>query len=154
MRVFFDTEFLETYTRIYPISIGIVRDDGEELYRQWSSFPRHLAKGTWVEDNVLTHLDPVFSSTEEIARRIRLFVGSRAEWWGYYCAYDWVILCQLYGGMMRLPAGWGMWCRDLKHLASMRGVDPPEQKGELEHHALRDARWIKSGVEYVEAYKP
>jgi len=67
-------------------------------------------------------------------------LNDKPKFWGYFCDYDWVVLCQLFGTMMDLPKGWPMWCRDLKQLSVDVG-DPqhPPQTGE--HHALADARW-------------
>lgn len=42
MRFFFDTEFLEDGERIYPISIGMVTDEGREFYRVYADW---LCKG-------------------------------------------------------------------------------------------------------------
>ena len=33
---------------------------------------------------------------------------------GYYCDYDWVLLCSLFGKMIDLPKGFPMYCIDLK----------------------------------------
>ena len=33
---------------------------------------------------------------------------------GYYCDYDWVLLCSLFGTMIDLPLGFPMYCTDLK----------------------------------------
>lgn len=34
--------------------------------------------------------------------------------YGYYADYDWVLLCSLFGAMMKLPKGFPMYCVDLK----------------------------------------
>jgi hypothetical protein len=36
------------------------------------------------------------------------------EFIGYYCDYDWVLLCSLFGRMIDLPKGFPMYCIDLK----------------------------------------
>jgi hypothetical protein len=36
------------------------------------------------------------------------------EFYGYYCDYDWVVFCQLFGKMIDLPKGFPMYCFDLK----------------------------------------
>lgn len=38
------------------------------------------------------------------------------EFYGYYCDYDWVVLCALFGKMIDLPKGFPMYCRDLKQM--------------------------------------
>jgi len=68
------------------------------------------------------------------------------EFFGYYCDYDWVVLCQLFGRMIDLPKGFPMYCRDLKQELDRLGITS-EQKQLLcpdpqnEHNALADARW-------------
>jgi hypothetical protein len=36
------------------------------------------------------------------------------EFYGYYCDYDWVVFCWIFGKMNNLPKGFPMYCRDLK----------------------------------------
>jgi hypothetical protein len=36
------------------------------------------------------------------------------QFYGYYCDYDWVAFCWLFGKMMDLPKGFPMYCKDLK----------------------------------------
>lgn len=162
---FFDTEFMES-GRTAPIellSIGIVCDDGRELYRV--SGDADVANANeWVRDNVLPHLfsyvDPQTSSPQivqgvplgTIAQDIREFVRAGSyppEFWAYYAAYDWVVLCQLFGRMVDLPVGWPMFCMDVKQLAvSFNHPELPQQMT-TEHNALDDARWAMAAWEYV-----
>lgn len=39
---------------------------------------------------------------------------AQPTFWGYFADYDWVLFCSLWGTMMDLPAGFPMYCRDLK----------------------------------------
>ena len=55
MKYWYDTEFIEDGKTIDLISIGIVCEDGRELYLQSVEFdPRKASK--WVQENVLPHL--------------------------------------------------------------------------------------------------
>jgi hypothetical protein len=162
MRYWFDTEFIEDGRTIDLISIGIVAEDGRELYAE--SLDADLSRANeWVKENVIAHLwsqqadkrsanrwsrDSGIGgllSRKDIAREIAAFCDpatyGRPELWAYYADYDWVALCQLFGRMIDLPKGWPMFCRDLKQFAVHLG-DPtlPKQEGN-EHHALADARW-------------
>lgn len=38
------------------------------------------------------------------------------EFYGYYCDYDWVVFCSLFGKMINLPEGFPMYCKDLKQM--------------------------------------
>jgi hypothetical protein len=52
------------------------------------------------------------------------------EFYGYYCDYDWVVFCQLFGKMIDLPKGFPMYCFDLKQ--------------ELDRKVLKCGLWINS----------
>lgn len=73
------------------------------------------------------------------------------EFWGYYCDYDWVVLCQLFGRMIDLPQHFRMYCGDLKQLADSKGVKLYPTNSQ--HNALMDARWIKEEHERILAGK-
>lgn len=90
---------------------------------------------------------------------------TKPVFWGYFADYDWVLFCSLWGTMMSLPAGFPMYCRDLKQELdtaaeeyaassfSMGGLIPFDKKIELikqvksypkqtnEHLAIADALW-------------
>jgi len=42
------------------------------------------------------------------------------EFYGYYADYDWVLFCSLFGKMIDLPAGFPMYCIDLKQMLDER----------------------------------
>jgi len=156
MRIFFDTEFLEDGKTIDLISIGMVREDGEELYlvNQEADWRRIYAE-PWLMDNVVPQLPPMREAVtrKRIAIAVNAFCGGRvAQWtaptfnpefWAYYADYDWVVLCQLFGRMIDLPEGWPMYCRDFKQLIDERGFEPKKQETG-DHNALEDARWLKT----------
>ena len=59
-RYFFDTEFHATAghpVQIFPISIGIVSDDGRTLYVEFEGALEAARKTEWLEKNVLPHLE-------------------------------------------------------------------------------------------------
>ncbi len=157
MKYFFDTEFIENGKTIDLISIGIVAEDGRELYCVNQDAKLHLASD-WVRQNVLPHLpkygNPAWMLHAKISDKIRDFIvrpyyeidpakRSNIEFWAYYADYDWVAFCQLFGTMMDLPGCFPKFCMDLKQLSVMKGSPKhPEQIG-TEHNALEDARWNK-----------
>ena len=85
------------------------------------------------------------------------------EFYGYYCAYDWVVFCQLFGIMMDLPKYFPYYCKDLKYLLDQKALKDSKgrfidratyirhtklsdmagypMKPNTEHHALSDAIW-------------
>lgn len=174
MKYFLDTEFIEDGKTIDLISIGIVAEDGRELYIENADADTSKAN-EWVKENVLPHL--VHQKSQEgkiewnmwvrdggigglfhhkdIAREIRLFVGEdqKPEFWGYYADYDWVVFCQLFGTMMDLPKGFPRFCLDIKQLAFMLGNPKLPEQSSTEHHALEDARWNKKAFEFLLEYE-
>lgn len=152
MKIYFDTEFIEDDKTIDLISIGLVREDGYELYLEnrevdWSK------ASPWVLTNVFPFCqrDGVVQVTRtQIAKQIQEFAGEKPEFWAYYADYDWVVLCQLYGTMMQLPPNFPMFCRDVRQLMDgkpRRGM--PKQLG-VKHHALEDARWVRDAYLWLE----
>lgn len=150
-RYFLDTEFVEAPFHLDPISVALVCEDGREFYAINSECD-HTRADPWVVKHVLAKLpprsDPRWMTKVEIAARLRAFVASgigAPEFWGYFADYDWVLFCWLLGGrMIDLPAGWPMFCMDLKQVMVERGIsrdalppDPPDA-----HDALVDARWL------------
>jgi hypothetical protein len=159
MRYWFDTEFIEDGRTIDLLSIGIVAEDGRELYLE--NAEADLSKASeWVRDNVLPHLGkhPLADSFSRtlMAKFIREFCDpdqyGKPEFWAYYADYDWVVLCQLFGRMIDLPKGWPMYCRDLKQLADMLGKPKLPEQGKGEHHALADARWNRKSYDFLVEY--
>lgn len=151
MRYFFDTEFIEDGVTIDLISIGIVSEDGREYYAEFH-FDRALAS-EWVRENVFPHLMDKPRDRYSTRREIVEFVGEKPEFWAYYADYDWVALCQLFGTMMDLPAGWPMYCRDVKQLCDDLGNPQLPKQTSTEHHALADARWTRDAWLYLRAQR-
>lgn len=170
MRIYYDCEFLENGRTIAPISIGMVAEDGRELYRvfQIDDTIDVALKNLWLRDNVIAHL-PVdltgstgydwdwdtthpdwvnVKSTFDIRMDVERFIHAtpEAELWAWYGAYDHVMYAQLFGKMIDLPKGFPMWTNDLRQEAHRLGLGeeeiiPAVPHGTDEHNALADARW-------------
>lgn len=57
MKIVYDTEFLEDGNTIELISIGLVAEDGREMYRINSEAPwKRIRHSSWLMDNVVCHL--------------------------------------------------------------------------------------------------
>lgn len=169
-KYWFDTEFIEDGKTIELLSIGIVCEDGRELYCENREVDLTQAN-KFVKENVIPHLWHRQKDKKEYNRWsrdggvgglinhdlikceiigfVRQDAEEEIEFWAYYADYDWVVLCQLFGTMMDLPEGWPMFCMDVKQYAVMLG-DPELPKQEsTEHHALEDARWTKEAWEFL-----
>lgn len=154
-KYFFDTEFNPTPFVGYPslISIAIVSDDGREFYAISKDFDTEAAaRNQWLMANVLPKLDrdraELWMHREQMAEAISDFVGddTKPEFWAYFADFDWVLFCEIFGGMLEMSdqhKRWPMYCRDLKQVMDMTDFpsvlkpDDPED----EHNALADARW-------------
>lgn len=148
MKYFLDTEFIESKDHLDLISIGIVAEDGRELYLE-NAETEWARASQWVLDNVRPHLmgGDALAERHVMVREIERFAGSDPEFWGYYASWDWTALCWLMGGMMNTPNGWPMYCRDLRQALDACGAAHIKQPDNALHHALSDARWV------AEAYR-
>lgn len=179
MRFYYDTEFIEDGKTVDLISIGILADDGRELYAVNADMPvKRIMQHDWLRANVvpslpiiwhdgmrllkkpfLDHSDPALRSRRQIALDVREFIlGPEAsddlpyvELWADYGAYDHVALCQLFGTMMDLPEGMPMFTRDLQQEASRLGLSDKDMPQQVDglHNALADARHAKVKVDFL-----
>jgi hypothetical protein len=144
MKFFLDTEFSDTGRVVHPISIGIVADDGREYYAEIASAWRTGAD-PWIVENVGKHLGLPTLFPTEAAKEIAEFIGNEpAEFWAYWAAYDWVVFCQVFGGLMKLPKNVSPWIRDLAWLdPSLERIRALKVNNPKPHHALYDARELR-----------
>lgn len=141
MRIWFDTEFIDTGSRIELISIGMVREDDARYYAEVAECDRSLAC-EWVRENVFPHLSGDTKPRAQIAEEVRAFAGDSPEFWAWYGAHDWVVLTQLYGRMINAPESWPQFVRDF--CPEWHDMGRPILPGvEMEHHALADALWLR-----------
>ncbi len=164
MRFWLDTEFIENGRTIDLVSIGIVSEDGREYYAVSSDCDRTRAN-QWVKKNVLPQVDwSLARPRSQIRTEIVEFCGfatydhdsgtkHQHEFWANYGAYDWVILCQLFGSMDDFPEGWPMYCHDIQQLReALGGPVLPEQSSS--HHALEDARGTREAWYFLTNQDP
>lgn len=170
MRYFFDTEFIEDGLTIDLISLGMVSEDGRELYLI-NKDANHSKADDWVKENVIAQLPPCPPETDmtiymnkkdgiwcphaSFKSLIWSFVGEddKPEFWSYYSSYDWVALCQCWGRMLDIPKHFPKYCRDLKQLIASMGITKLPKQLKDEHNALADAHWIKEQFETVNKLK-
>ena len=165
-RFFYDTDFMEEPGFLQLISIGVVDEGGNEFYAcNWDA---HLHEANdWVKENVIPQLPDMPSSDDfyndkyegswktEVEIREALIEFLRpsnedpVELWGYYSAYDHVLLCWLFGRMIDLPDGMPMFTKDLRQVQEHLSVASlPEQVSD-EHNALEDAKWNRETFKYL-----
>lgn len=153
MRVYHDWEFLETGNSVYPISVGMVREDGKFLYRVFSNAPWDMiSQHEWLPANVIPKLAPDkdnYFPSHIIKDDVRKFLseahfdgGGKLELWGWYSGYDHVCLGQLFGAMVNLPNFVPMWTNDIRQEVHRLGnpqIPDLREPHELAHNALDDA---------------
>lgn len=164
MKYFYDTEFYEDGERIHLISIGIVAEDGRELYLENGDFDWDMVPSDhWIQENVRPHLRgySAWCTKQEIAEHVKSFICQSNPYdytsnrlYGYYVAYDHVVLAQLFGRMVDMPKGMPWFSNDLKQMIEHdphrlgNVVDTIKYQG-TQHHALTDARWNRDLYEKI-----
>lgn len=177
MRIFLDTEFDEDGRVINPLSIGLVREDGEEYYSEFASKvllrPNKFVLEnvvpnlkTWVPNEIdstygILAIDKGAKWPSQVREELLSICGNKPEFWGYFCDYDWVLICQLFGTMIDLPASepynWPMYCLDLKQ--EMFRTNWTKEMIEkyfpqpTTHISLDDARWVRDALSLMEGTK-
>lgn len=165
MRVFHDWEFEEKSGVIDPISVGMVREDGRELYIVFNDFDTlSVARNRWLMKNVMSSIghhettgyqigtggpvkdiividDDAMTKADARIEILEFVDDITPEWWAWYGAYDHVALCGLFGSMVDLPDGWPMITMDLKQMHKTAGMPAMPQQPAGKHNALDDARF-------------
>ena len=107
-----------------------------------NSKPDRMTSGQWIWS--LDRSSLLVRPRWVIANEVREFIlaAPDPQLWAWYAAYDHVVLCQLWGSMIRLPKGVPMWTNDLKQECVRLGDPqiPVLEQAEGEHNALADAR--------------
>lgn len=158
MKIFFDFEFIETAGKypLAPISLGIIREDGKTYYAEWDTIPWENAN-EWVMENIRPTIWQPNSqppkSASLIAQEVTQFVGTYPEFWGYFCAFDWVLMCDLMSGFLKTPPTWPHIAFDIRQRMMDLKVSREDLnfiKNEQEHHALADAVWNRSVDKFLD----
>lgn len=155
-RWFIDTEFMEERGRMELLSIAIVSEDGSEKLYAINRDANISRANDWVIKNVIPRIHHEWFKhaihLDEIKKKIMELIPPKpkdpgAEWhkpefWGYYCDYDWVNFCWIFGKMIDLPNGYPMYCLDLKQVSKLHDdFQFEKQDPNAEHHAMNDAEW-------------
>jgi len=120
----------------------------------------------------MKHLINKYGKTnKQIAEEIKYFVANRPiglkkeQWildydtknvhfYGYYCDYDWVVFCWLFGKMINLPNGFPMFAFDIQQQIEEYKIDKEQLLKEVPqincHNALQDAIWNKNAYNWIQ----
>ncbi|WP_239128130.1 3'-5' exoribonuclease [Planobispora siamensis] len=149
------------------VSIGMVADDGRELYAinadlELSAVYAH----PWLRAHVYPHLPltshaggarcrcvaghldrnhPDVHPRAKIARMVQAFITATPQprLWAWYGAYDHVVMAQLFGTMADLPGNVPMYTCDVKQECDRLGNPQLPEQTAGAHHALADARHVQ-----------
>jgi len=95
-------------------------------------------------------------SKKDITKRILSFIGddSNPVFWGAWSAYDWIVLCQLFGKMIDIPKHFPYHCNDVIQWCYQLGLtrDYLPANPEDEHNSLVDAKWVKDSYKMLDDY--
>jgi hypothetical protein len=145
-RYFYDCEFIEDGVTVDLVSIGVVDETGREFYAVSSEFDPAKAI-PWVRRHVLDKLPspahPAWRTRARIRADLLAFLtepGDEIELWAWYCAYDHVALCQLWGSMVDLPRQIPRFTHELRQRWEDVGRPALPSAPPNQHDALADAR--------------
>ena len=170
MNIFFDMEFTGLHQHTTPISIGLISDDEQTFYAEFTDYDESQIND-WLWENVMPHLFcESYMKSEQNVNGIfwgpKLYVVARLrEWlskfgaiemWSDCLAYDWVLFCELFGGGVGcLPENIYYIPFDICTLFKIKDIDPDVDRIAYsgltvsKHNALDDARTIKACYEKV-----
>ncbi len=153
--IFVDTEFTSMDIRVGELlSVGLVRPNGEELYVE---IEYTGSVHPWVQEHVLPYLQGNPVSSSNAVEQLRTFVGNDTPYMiSYVNQFDAVYWYTLFGSPQAHPCYWIP--IDFASILFAHGFDPNsmgkhaffEQIGVQKdttvqkHHALHDARWLKT----------
>lgn len=190
--IFYDTEFIDDGYTIEPISFGMIAEGVSPLYWVTNSkvTQNRMLAHPWLRENVVPHLPltidresgreiiypnyqhadvGALGDIEMLADAVEEFilsVGPNPQLWADYCAYDHVLMAQLFGPMVNLPDGVPMHTNDFRTLLLLTGAKEDEfppftvaSGVKLAHNALFDAlelqfrfNWLRQNSSYAYAF--
>lgn len=171
MKLFFDTEFTGLHQNTTLISLGIVDENGNYFYAEFTDY----AKGQvtdWIEKNVISNLIYTTNTKWESTKNDMVVVGDSGtiqrgliawlshykdepiEMWSDCLSYDWVLFNSLVAkyenGYPQLPYNVSYIPFDICTVFKMKGIDPDISRkeysgiGKCQHNALNDALMIRA----------
>jgi len=153
MKIFFDTEFTGLHKGATLVSIGMVAEDGRELYYELNDYDKDQID-PWLRDNVIANLTQTNTvNRKELQQRISEFIAPyhTVEMWSDCLAYDWVLFNHIWEHAFNIPKKIYYIPFDLCTLFKIKGVDPDVNREEYaemthgvnKHNSLWDAKVIK-----------
>lgn len=140
-------EYIESTNSKIDIGNGMTYNSLRQLIQKYGKTNKQIANGIIEfvykkEDILFNHRNCKIENIGDIRSKIKFY--------GYYSAYDHVVLCQLFGTMNKLPKGFPMYTIDLQQtkdeVEHKLNLPPLKEhfkypKQTNEHNALSDAKW-------------
>ena len=148
MKVFLDTEHTGLHQDTTLISIGLISEDSQTFYAEYSDYNREQVD-SWIIENVFNNLrfkDKSFfinkqetfddkkwsiemkGTTDDIRRKLRNWLTqpeiSQIEMWGDCLAYDWVLFNNMFKTALGIPKYIYYIPFDICTLMKIKGIDP------------------------------
>jgi hypothetical protein len=173
VEIYYDTEFIDNGKTVQFISIGMIREDGKELYRITDDMGVIIAAARvpWLKENVLSALplaqpiDPAYPFWDESHEDYQYVTNNTRtaidvanfilgvpdpSLWAWFSAYDHVVLSQFYGRMLDMPRGVPMRTNDVAQEAERLKSGVPVMEGNTRHNSMHDAREVKMRREHLQ----
>ena len=133
IKVFMDCEFTGLHQGTTLISIGMIAEDGRELYCELNDYDKTKIDD-WLKDNVIANLhntNPI--NTEQLRKAIEGFIEpyDTVEIWSDCLSYDWVLFNQIWGHAFNIPKKIYYIPFDLCTLFKIKGIDPDISREEF-----------------------
>lgn len=153
VQYFYDTEFLDKGDTVELISIGIACTDGRTYHAHVGGYDLAAA---WVSPflarNVLPHLEDMEPKRRDtVAEEVKEFLYADPriiDLWGWFPAYDHLLLSNLYGGFLKTPVRLPKRTNCVaQHAQTFRATVPPVSTS---HSALSDAIETMEAFEHIE----
>ena len=151
---FRDCGLTPNYKKVYWIRENVLKPIYEQLLQldgltRWES-----KKRIFNYDKFKFYINKYGKTNKQIAEEVKEFClevpriqeHGNPQFYGYYCDYDWVVFCWLFGKMIDLPKGFSMYCIDLKQELDAAVSQMKIRKytrGTIKHNKL------KEGVDYT-----
>lgn len=147
---FLDTEFNDSPQGLQLISIGITDEHGNDYYAVTNEFTSETCN-EWVKQNILPKLGDKKNWKSKLLIRDELieyfnrtnYEGSRITIYGWYCSHDWLLFCNLFGGLINLPYKVNQASMDIRQICSFLALPINTAQPKDAHNALVDARWTR-----------
>ena len=154
MKVFLDTEFTGLHQHTTLISLGLVAENGEEFYAEFTDYDKAQVND-WITENVINNLvgeagGAVVGDKFFIRAKLSEWLAQfdKVEIWSDCLSYDWVLFNQIFGHAFNIPSNVYYIPFDICTLFMVALVDPDINREFFcgidgkKHNALHDAKVI------------